>query len=217
MGKFTLSLIAAFTVCAFQNCGREFASAATYMNESRGNAGDPDKVVVGSAVYPDIDSEVVNPVPLTVSKKALPLALDFAANPAWQDNGTTWAYWIRSWKQYSPDDMKYLGAPKFFYRLDIFKGAVIDLTTQKVVYNLTHVEKATLQTILDSSILANASQFSACTQSDAGSYGSLETDYGMFELGQGSPCATIDLFRNDNSGKVAGMEIFLAHIQNRIK
>jgi hypothetical protein len=216
MSKFAFSIIAAFTIVAFQNCGRDFASAATYMSENRGNSGDPNKLEVGTAVFPDIDSEVVNPIPLTVSKKALPLALDFSANPDWQENGTSWAYWIRSWKMYSPEDMKYLGPAKFFYRLDIFKGVVIDLASQNIVYKLSSLEKTALQKILDNSILANAGQFGSCTASDNGAYGSLETDYGMFELGQGSPCATIDLFRTDNSGKLAGMEIFLARIQNRI-
>jgi len=218
MNKLAVSIICALTITVFQNCANESSVYSTTMSSSRGNANDPNKLIVGAAVWPRTDSEITNPVPLNITKAALPLAIDFSLNPLYVDGNVTWGFWIRSWKQYSPADMAYFGQPKYSYRLDMFKNAVVDLASQTVIYQLNKHEAQKLKTMLAGAILANAQQFSAtstCTPSDADNYASLETDYGIFDLGAGAPCSVVDLFKNNNSGQVSGMQQFLTHIQGK--
>jgi hypothetical protein len=216
MKRLVLMIIGAITVTAFQNCGKGFASATTTMNESRGVDQNPDQISVGTQVYPEVDSEVTNPVPLNISQRASPGAVDFDANPAWVNGSMSWAYWLRSWKIYGLADLKYFGEPKFLYRLDLVKNVVWDLKTQTIVYTLSAVEAATLNSIFQGSILANAQDVGACAMTSDGNYATLETDYGFFELGSGSGCTIVDLFKNDNSGHVAGLEGFLTHLTTRL-
>jgi hypothetical protein len=215
MGKLIFTLISALVVTAFQNCSAD-GTVYTTTVATTGGAENPNKLEVGNQVYPRSDSTISNPVPLSVSKAALPLALDFSPNPLYTSTGSvSLGYWISSWKQYSIADLAYLGQPEYSYRLDLFKNVVVELTTQTTVYQLSPKEVQTLNAIFSSSILANADQFSAnagCTASTATNYASLETDYGIFDLGAGSPCAVVDLFQNNGSGQLAGLQGFLNQV-----
>jgi hypothetical protein len=219
--KLIFTILAFTMMFAFQNCGQEYAAATYNISSNRGNAGDPGKVEVGPAVWPRTDSTISNPVPLSVSRAALPEAIDFNSNPNFDENSaiTSWGAWLSAWHDLPADAQAVLGQPKFLFRLDIFKGTVTDLTSDEVVYTLGPKEAAKLASIFSSSILANAREFSAtasCTPSDAEGYATLETDYGLFDLGAGAPCAVVDLFKNDGSGKSGGLNDFLKKIQSKI-
>jgi hypothetical protein len=85
---------------------------------------------------------------------------------------------------------------------------------------LNSAEIARVESLFASSILASARQFTAaaaCSPSDADEYASLETDYGVFDLGAGAPCAFVDLYRNDGSGADAGLRSFLHEIATKSK
>lgn len=171
---------------------------------------DPHKVAVGPAVWPRVDSASTNPVPLTTANSALPLAIDFGANANGNDpNALSWGPWLSNWKFLDASLIQYLGEPKYLYRLDLFKNEVVELKTHKIIYQLSAAESAELNTLLSQSILA-------CSPSAEQQYASLETDYGIFDLGADTPCAVVDLFRNDGHGTPSGVAPFLSQLENAI-
>lgn len=218
--QITFSILATLTLFFFQNCSTELASASYKIGSNRGNAMDPNKLEVGSAVWPRTDSTVSNPVPLSISRHALPLAIDFKVNPSYDENSTimSWGTWLSTWHS-NVDEVAPLDQPKYIYRLDLFKNKVIDLSSGQAVLTLSAKDATELVSLLGTSVLANAREFrnsANCAPGTAKEYATLETDYGLFDLGQGAPCAEIDLYKNDGSGSTAGLQQFLEDLEDKL-
>lgn len=213
MGKLTFTIICTILVSTFQNCAREIHAQAS--DSIINNGGDPEKVRVSPSVWPNPDSVVTNPNPLNTTEEVVPYAIDFGVNPNWSPSAAqmSWGWWIYNWKQATTTDVQYLGAPEYLYRLDLFKFAVIDIQTRRVIYTLTPAQVNQVNGLLGSSTLANAPVSSAanaadaCTTSTPADYATLESDYGDFDLVAGAPCATVDLM--NSNGLPAGLQNFL--------
>jgi hypothetical protein len=99
------------------------------------------------------------------------------------------------------------------YRLDLIKGSISYNSTRQIIRDLTANETAELNGILAGAILATSSEEvgALCDQTALDPYAILETDTGRFNLGSGtSPCAVIDAYTNDGSGRSAGLKAFLS-------